>query len=156
MCVNQLSYISYNCFPKKEGEWINRGWKLFKIFTLFTILCTSQAHFNDDDRPAGKYVLYYIFSANYMLRALALQTSRKQRIKNCLVSIKYIHTLLSFNFIIIVTFSDCISDQLNVQIQKLWTKPIASFSFVSCASWSWCYFGAAFYLCFKTLCGEVD
>ena len=68
-----------------------------------------------------------------------------------LVSIKYIYTLLSFNFIIIVSFSNCISDSLNVQIQKLWTKPIPSFSFVSCASWSWCYFGAAFYLCFKTL-----
>ena len=55
MCVNQLSY---HCFPKEEGEWINRGWKLFKNLHY----SQSSAHLRltstiMTDLP-GKYVLY--------------------------------------------------------------------------------------------------
>ena len=39
-----------------------------------------------------------------------------------LVSIKYVHTLVSFNFIITVIFSDCISDPLNVRDSKIMDK----------------------------------
>ena len=96
MCVNQLS------FPKKEGEWINRGWKSFKNLHY----SQSSAHLRltstmMTDLP-GKYVLYYIFSANYM-RMSSCSTNFKKTELLWSPSSTYTHCFLSTSSLLLVS-----------------------------------------------------
>ena len=52
--MNQLCYINYHCFLKKEGESFNIGSTPMQIITIF---CTSQIHPTMMTDLPAKYVL---------------------------------------------------------------------------------------------------